>query len=79
MVHGFLAAGKIPAFILMIGGLCWAYVWRHDPGEGPAMQAIGAVAAIAGFFVYLEALKSEIIAEVKNAARTTPPNGDQNK
>ncbi len=56
---------KIVGFALLLAGLWWAYMWRHDPAEGLYMQPIGFVAALAGIFVFFEGLKKEIIRAVK--------------
>ncbi len=67
---------KIGGFILLLLGLWWVYVWRHDPAEGPAMRAVGFIGALAGIFLFFEGLKREIIAAVCKGKRELPQQTD---
>jgi len=52
---------KIGGIVLLLAGIGWAYLWRHDPVEGAYMRPVGAIAAAAGFFMFFEGLKREIV------------------
>ena len=56
---------KIGGLALFVGGMFWAYIWRHDPVEGAYMRPVGALAAAGGFFMFFEGLKREIIEAVR--------------
>ena len=63
---------KIGGFILVLLGLWWAYMWRHDPAEGPVMRAVGYVGMLAGLFLFFEGLKREIITAVRKGNGDLP-------
>jgi len=56
---------KISGIILLLAGAWWAYIWREDQHEGPPMQLTGVIVAASGFFLFLEGIKQEIIAAIK--------------
>jgi hypothetical protein len=55
---------KYAGIFLFVGGLLWAYLWRFDPVEGKVMRPVGLFGAAVGFFLLIEGMQSEIIAEV---------------
>ena len=64
---------KILGFIAMLGGVWWAYLWRHDPVQGPLFTPLGCLAAAAGFFMFFEGMKREIIEAVRNKDKKDTP------
>ena len=69
---------KILGFIAMLGGVWWAYLWRHDPVQGPLFTPLGCLAVAAGFFMFFEGMKREIIEAVRNNDKNdTPPQLDK--
>jgi len=64
---------KLLGFIAMLGGACWAYLWRHDPVQGPLFAPLGCIAAAAGFFMFFEGMKREIIEAVQGTDRNGMP------
>jgi hypothetical protein len=55
---------KIRGILLLLAGMGWAYMWRNDPVDSAYMCPVGITAAAAGFFMFFEGLKREIIAAV---------------
>jgi len=57
---------KIIGFVAMFGGAWFAYECRGDPVQGPLFTPLGCLAAVAGFFMFFEGLKREVIEAVRD-------------
>ena len=56
---------KILGFIALFGGAWFAYECRGDPVQGPLFTPLGCLVACAGFFMFFEGMKREVIEAVR--------------